>query len=117
MPISAFNIDRLINFVKSRKDPSITFTIPSITKPQVIASLLKISPNKAVGIDKISARLLRIAAPAIASSLTRIINFSFESGVFPKRWKLAKITPLFKAGDEDDVSNYSQYQCLQSYPK
>jgi len=73
MTNSTFNIDRLTNFVTSRKDPSTTFIIPAITKTQIVDNLLKFRPDKAVGIDKIGARLLRIAAPVIASSLQRII--------------------------------------------
>ena len=112
LPVVTFNIDKLINFVKSRKDPDISFSIPSITTSQVITSLLRISPNKAVGIDRISARLLRISAPEIASSLAKLINHSIETGVFPKRWKTAKVTPLLKGGDADDVSNYRPISVL-----
>ena len=43
--------------------------------------LLSISPDKAVGIDHISSRLLRIVAPEIAPSVARPINFSIENGV------------------------------------
>ena len=56
---------------------------------------MKINPCKASGIDKISARLLRVAAPVIAPSIARIINVSLSTGKFPSRWKTAMVTPLF----------------------
>ena len=69
LPNIALNMDKVINFVNSKKDPDVSFVIPPITEVQMIASLLKISPLKASGIDKISVRLLRIAAPEIAPSI------------------------------------------------
>ena len=39
--------------------------------------------NKAIGLDKISARLLRDAAWVIAPPLTYIINSSLKLGKFP----------------------------------
>ena len=59
-----------------------------------------------MGEDKISARMLKIAAPIVAPSVAKLMKFFFESAVFPQRWKTAKVTPLFKSGDRSDVNNY-----------
>ena len=72
----------------------------------------KLSPRKAVGIDKISSQLLRIAAPVIAPVVVRLINFSFSSGSFPSRWKTAKVSPLYKNGDSRDVQNFRPISVL-----
>ena len=77
------DLSKLNDFVQSRKDPGVRFSVPIITSEQVINIILKISPDKASGIDKISASLLRIAATNIAPSNARIINCSFSSGKFP----------------------------------
>ena len=45
--------------------------------------------NKASGIDGISAKILKIAAPFISSSLTLIFNQSILTGVFPNDWKIS----------------------------
>lgn len=37
---------------------------------------------------------------AISPSIARLINMSFSTGKFPLRWKTAKVTPLFKSGEE-----------------
>ena len=55
--------------------------------------------------DKISAKILKIAAPVIAQSISKLLNCSIELGVFPDRWKIAKVTPLFKSGERDDINN------------
>ena len=74
--------------------------------------MIKISPHKATGIDKISARLLRIGMPTIAPSIARLINLSMSIGEFPSRWKTAKVTPLFKSGTLSDPSNYRPISIL-----
>ena len=71
-----------------------------------------ISPHKAAGIDKISARFLRIAAPILAPSIARLINMSFSTGTFPTRWKTANVTPLFKQGAASDPSYYRPISVL-----
>ena len=38
--------------------------------------------------------------------MTHIINQSIRYGVFPTRWKVAKVVPIFKSGSSLDVSNY-----------
>lgn len=48
--------------------------------------LIKMKTSKAIGLDKISARILRGTACFIAPSLTYIINHSFEIGKFSSPW-------------------------------
>ena len=43
----------------------------------------KIPSNKASGLDKISARLLKEASPIVTRRLTFIINLSITTGIFP----------------------------------
>ena len=83
-----------------------------MTKAFVLDTLLSLSPNKATGVDKISARMLKIAAPIIAPSLCKLMNCSIRAGVFPQRWKTAKVRPLFKSGDRSDVNNYRPISVL-----
>jgi hypothetical protein len=36
--------------------------------------------------------------PWIAQEITEIINMSLEIGKFPKRWKIARVKPMYKGG-------------------
>ena len=112
IPDVVHNIDKLLNFLQSKKDPNVSFLIPPITSTQVIFYLMKISPSKASGIDNISARFLRMAASVIAPSIARLINHSFQVSVFLSRWKTAKVTLLHKGGELDDISNYRPISVL-----
>jgi len=57
------------------------------------------SEKKATGLDDISSKILKLAKPAILSSLVYIMNLSLRTGVFPDLWKEAKVVPLHKGGD------------------
>ena len=62
--------------------------------------------NKATGLDKISARLIRECADLICISICKIFNCSLTTGIFPDDWKCAIVTPLFKQGSSSDMNNY-----------
>ena len=74
--------------------------------------LLALKTNKAIGLDKISARLLKNSAHTIALSVTKLLNLSIKTGKFPKLWKCSKITALFKSGDRTNASNYRPISIL-----
>ena len=47
------------------------------------------------------------AAPVISNILTDIFNKSISSAIFPKDWKKALVTPIFKGkGSKHDPTNY-----------
>ncbi|PFX25180.1 hypothetical protein AWC38_SpisGene10190 [Stylophora pistillata] len=117
LPQFDFDISKLQNFVITRKDASITFSIPPITENKNIDCLKNISSNKASGIDDISARMLILAAPIIAPSIAKLINYLFITSLFPQRWKTAKVTPLFKGGGQENVNNYRPMSVLSELSK
>ena len=49
----------------------------------------------------------------IAKPLAHVCSKSFECGVFPDNMKVAKVMPLFKAGDRSLFSNYRPISLLQ----
>ena len=72
----------------------------------VLKKLKSLKTRKAVGVDKIPNRLIKIAAPVIYRPLCKIFNHSLKSGVFPNDLKLAKVTALHKSGNRTDPANY-----------
>ncbi len=92
------NLKRLKSFIESKTNRSTKFTIPLITEEHVLKEINAMPTKKAVLLDGISCRLLKAAAPEIVQSVTKIINKSFTSGIFPDAWKTAKVTPVHKSG-------------------
>ena len=60
-----------------------TFAIPSITNKRVSELLLSIPSHKATDDGGISVNILKIAAPTVLPSLTRLLNLCISHKVFP----------------------------------
>ena len=73
--------------------------------------------NKAVGLNKVSARLLKDAVDVITPSLTALFNESHQTRSFPSIWKTAKVIPLFKEDDKKNASNYRSISILPTLSK
>ena len=101
--------------ITSRTDSR--FSLVTVSERFVCDQLLRLKPNKAIGLDKISARLLKDGASVIAPIIRNIINLSFESGHFPSSWKSAKVTALFKSGEATDCNNYRPISVLPTISK
>jgi hypothetical protein len=67
-----------------------------VTTNHVCFLLSQLAGNKATGLDKISSKVVKIAAPVISDSLTYIFNQLIILCTFPNEWKVARIIPLFK---------------------
>ena len=79
--------------------------------------LSNLNVSKATGLDNISPKILKISANIIAPSLVYIITKCVFSGSFPSMWKEAKVKPLFKTGDKDDINNYRPISILPTISK
>ncbi|KAL9978815.1 hypothetical protein ACROYT_G016381 [Oculina patagonica] len=89
------------------------FDIPPITQKETAELLLSIPAHKATGDDGISAKLLKIAAPAIVPSLAKLLNHCLRTKTFPSAWKVARVTPVFKGnGNRNDKNNYRPISVL-----
>ena len=76
--------------------------------------LLKVDIARATGLDQISNKVLKLAAPIIYRQLTDLFNLSVKSGVFPVDWKLAKVSPIYKTGERIDPNNYRPISVLST---
>ena len=72
---------------------------------EVIKLCDKINVNKASCIENISSQILRDAFLSVPMKVVELFNCSFKNAKIPPKWKIAKVTPLKKAGNSDDVSN------------
>ena len=93
------------------------FAFKTISCESVIKMINELKPNKAVGLDKVSSRLLKDATDVVAPSLTSLFNIFINTGCFPSSCKLAKRSPLFKKGSKQDPSNYRPISVLPTISK
>ena len=66
-----------------------------VTEHDVI-NIVKTIKSVSVGVDNINIFTIKSLIPRISSILTHIVNVSFETGIFPERWKKAIIKPIPK---------------------
>ena len=82
------------------------FTFRKKSEDEVLTLLLNMSTNKATGMDQLSIKLVKLAAPLITHAMAIIFNKSITSGIFPCEWKISKVTPVYKTGPRKVMSNY-----------
>ena len=88
-----------------------------VSVSRVIKLLNGLSNCKATGLDKISGRILKVAANSIAPSLTHIFNHGLISNCFPDEWKMARLVPIHKKGPRDLIENYRPISILPAISK
>ena len=69
------------------------------------------------GVDDIDPIIAHSSLRKIALPLAAVINCSFETGIFPRALKIAKITPIFKKGSREEASNYRPISILPFFAK
>ena len=90
------------------------FVFKSIDIDEVYNALNNLKTSKSLGPDRIPARLLKDSHYSIAPFLTQIFNASLASSVFPQDWKIACVSPIYKAGDKRDRVNYRPISVLST---
>ncbi len=106
---SDYNFETYITNTKSAFQP--------VTVSNVCRLLNGISNNKATGIDKISCKIIKLAAPAISDSLTLIFNQAITLSTFPDEWKMARVIPLHKSGQRNIPGNFRPISVLPAISK
>ena len=62
-------------------------------------------------------KVLKLVSPVFVQPLTRLINLSIKTGCFPTKWKMARVTPLFKDGAQDCQDNFRLISMLSILSK
>ena len=77
------------------------------TEEDVLMLLKEININKSQGPDLLHPRLLFEAREVIARPLYVIFRKSIDTGILPKEWKEANISPIYKnKGNRHEATNY-----------
>lgn len=110
----SFNVRRYLSTINPGNS---RFSFAPVTIYDIVKVLKSIKSSKASGMDKIPASILKDAAEELAAPLMFLINRSLQSGTFPSCEKMAKVTPLFKAGGRSNIDNYRPISVLNILSK
>ena len=102
------NNSPLCNMAPSRQN---SFFIYPVTLAECIDIISKLK-NTSYGINNLPVKLLKYAKQSLAYPISKLINKSFEVGHFPACLKTACVTPVYKAGDSQAISNYRPISVL-----
>ena len=100
----------LINSVSS-------FVYHEVTEFDVFDTLNSFSNLDSFDYDGICLRYLKLCASNNISLITNFINSSFLTCEFPNSLKRATVTPIYKAGDKNDLINYRPISILPCFSK
>ena len=69
------------------------------------------------GPDEIPTNVIKSISPYISDILAHIINSSLSTGVFPDELKNAKISPIYKSDEKNNICNYRPISVLNAVSK
>lgn len=82
-----------------------------------VSDLIKKLKDTSAGWDCIASSVVRKTSDHIISPLAYVFNLSITQGVFPAELKIARVIPLYKAGDPLQFSNYRPVSVLPVFSK
>jgi hypothetical protein len=93
-----------------------SFVFFTITESEVISAIKKLKENKST-INEIPVSIFKNIHDIIAFPLSLLFNMSRNTGIYPESLKSSIVTPLFKGGNKDLVSNYRPISKLSTINK
>ena len=83
----------------------------------VLSVASKLKPKLSSGHDHISTKLLKETIELIHRPLTYLINKSFTTGIVPSQLKIAKVIPIYKNSETNQLKNYRPVSLLPAISK
>ncbi len=88
------------------------FSFKHLNPSEVGTILCKPNTKKAMDCDGLTAKLIKIAGPAISAPLSGIINHVFNQSKFPTHAKATEVGPIHKKDSQLDKNNYQSVMPL-----
>ena len=109
------NVSKPCDFYITKVNNSMESQPLSINKLKDAFLSLKI--NKSSGHDGVSFNVIQKCFGELCESFKYLFNLSIVKGVFPDDLKIAKVTPIFKADNSSNISNYRPISVLPCFSK
>lgn len=93
------------------------FDFSSVTNNDVLTTIESLESKSSCGYDNLSSIMLKNIKNEISPILTTIVNQAFNSGTFPDKLKIAKVSPIYKKSDKSVIDNYRPISLLPTISK
>ncbi|XP_065660360.1 uncharacterized protein LOC136084142 [Hydra vulgaris] len=90
---------------------------PNLKLIELRSAFYNLKNNKNAGFDKINVNVVKSVYHIIEPLLFHIFNLSLKTGIVPEKLKIARITLIFKTGDDSIISNYRPISILPCFSK
>ena len=90
------------------------FKFKMIEPTDVYNIVIKLKNGKATGMYLILNKILKSVKEITSNSLSNAFNASVLIKIFPDNLKIARVTPIFKGGEAEDIGNYRAISILAS---
>ena len=84
---------------------------------EVLSVINRLKNVYSVGYDDVSVKTVKFTGEAIAEPLAALINHSISIGSFPTTLKTAKVIPVHKKGNPDELENYRPISICSVFSK
>ncbi|XP_065667729.1 uncharacterized protein LOC136088019 [Hydra vulgaris] len=71
-----------------------------------------IKKNKSCGSDEINGNVIIDCFEQLKDVLFKVFSASIKQGIFPEQLKIAKMTPIYKEGDQSKITSYRPISVL-----
>ncbi len=88
---------------------------PSFTENTVRLHILKLVAHKAVGVDKVHSKVLKMCCSSLCKPLSLIFTKTYESGVVPDLSRKVTLCRYLKKVINLNLQIIDQYRLLQFY--
>ena len=99
-------------FLKNRVEHTMFFK--EIESNEIDSIIADLNPNKS---SDMSPRVLKLFRNTISPTFATLFNNCMYAGIFPDCLKIARVIPLFKSGDKNDIINYRPISLLPVFSK
>ena len=101
-----------------QQSPSIfKFSTSELTRLEVLNATKLLANKKTPDHTGVSANFVKQTITTLIDPLYHIFNLSLKTGVVPIQFKIAKVIPIFKAGDSTSMDNYRPISLLSTFSK
>jgi hypothetical protein len=90
---------------------------PTTSISEVIDLITALDSKKSSGSDEIPVTVIKESAHELAVPLVIIFNKILRTGIFPEKWKITNITPIYKSGNKHNIKNYRPISLLPLFSK
>jgi hypothetical protein len=88
-----------------------------VSYDELLESISSLQDKKTPDFNNVSMSLLKKIIVNISEPLIHIFNRSLVTGIVPCKMKIAKVVPIFKSGNINDINNYRPISLLCSFSK